>query len=199
MDFNFENVSAGRNKFVMMGINHDVTIVGVESGKSQTGKDYIQINTKLTGDSDDNTTKLKIWITDKARKSSMSKIMAIHSAVSKIAVLKDKNFKDVKTMAAGLNDLWSGKRLRLKLQGEEWIGEDADGNSKTKIRTSIPMWDFVEAIDSGAEMYPIADANTQLKFDKENKWDYKRLEEDDSEAISPEKPKTEDPDNDLPF
>jgi len=195
--FNFENVSAERKRFVGYDINHDVTIVSVEDGVSQLGKKFIQINVKLTGDEDDNSTILKMYMSEKAEKITMSKLMTIHSAVRKVDTLKDKKFKTLEEMSKGLNELWKGRRLRLKLQAEEWMGEDDAGNPKVRIRTSIPMRQFAEAIDSGAEMPPIADADTKLVFNKSNKWDYKRLREDTNSTD--EVIKGKDKKNDLPF
>jgi hypothetical protein len=192
--FNFENVSAERKSFVGYGINNDVTIVSVESGKSQKETEYIQINVKNTGDDDDNSTILKMYLSEKARPITMRKIMTIHSAVRKIDALKAKSFNTLEDMANGLNDLWSGRRFRLKLQASEYLGEDENGTPKTKIRTEIPISHFAEAVDTGAEMYPIKDENTQLVFDKNDKWDYKRLR-----GEQPIDESTQDSNSGLPF
>jgi len=205
MNFDFKNAKENEGRsFVGYGVNHDVTIISVESGKSQKGTPFIQINLKNTGDEDTNATIQKMYITDKSKGITMGKIMHIHSAVSKIEAIKSQNFTTIEDMAAGLNKLWSGKRLRIKLQASEYEGVDDNGNPKVKIRTEMPMRNFAEAIVKGGEMFPILDENTQLKFDKNNEWDYKRL---DGELSAPPTPnmdtegteQADDPNTDLPF
>ena len=195
--FDFKNVSEGR-KFVGYGINHDVTIVGVESGESTNGTPYIQVKFKNTGDTDDNSTISKMYLTAKSTPITQRKIMHIHSAVGKIEQLKSKSFDTLEAMAAGLNSLWAGRRLRLKLQAGEYMGVDADGASKVKVRTEVPMSEFAEAIEKGAEMFPIADADTQLKFDKNDKWDYKRIDPP-TPSMGSEETSTDTGKSDLPF
>jgi hypothetical protein len=188
MNFDFKNAKENEKRsFVGYGINNDVTIISVESGASQTGTPFIQVNLKNTGDEDTNATIQKMYITDKSKGITMGKIMHIHSAISKIDAIRAQNFSTLEDMAAGLNKLWSGKRLRLKLQASEYEGVDEDGMPKTKIRTELPMRDFAEAIVKGGEMFVITDDKTQLKWDKKNKWDYKRLkpETDDSAPPTP--------------
>jgi len=181
MNFDFKNVPEDK-KYVGYGINNSVTIISVESGVAPNEKKtpFIQINLKITGDTDDNSTIQKLYVTEKSQVITMRKIMAIHSAVNKLEILVDKNFESLDEMAKALNSMWSGRKLRLKLQAEEYLGTDKDGNPKTKYRTSIPMFDFVEAIAPGADMPVVADADTKLKFDKNNPNDFKRL--DPSEA-----------------
>lgn len=173
--FDFNEVKE-RKSFVGYGINHSVTIIGVENGLSTNGNPFIQINFKNTGDGDDNATIQKLYMSDRAKNITMSKIMTIHSAVAKIEQLKNQKFNSIEELTSGLNSMWSGRKFRLKLQASEYLGEDKEGNEKIKIRTEIPMRDFAEAIDTGAEMFPIKDEDTQLKFDEKDKWDFKRYD-----------------------
>ena len=190
--FDFNEIKEGR-RFVGFGINHSVTIVSVENGTSTNGVPFIQLNVKLTGDEDKNSTILKLYMSPKATNISMRKLMHINSAVGKIETLKKGKYEGIEDLALGLNHLWSDKKFRLKLFAEEYAGQDKDGNPKTKIRTTIPFTDFAEAIDPGADMHPIKDEDTQMRFSKKNPDDYKRLIEDD-EVVETKSNKS-----DLPF
>jgi len=199
--FNFKNVSVDRPSFVGYGINHDVTIVGVESGNSQKGTEFIQLNVKKTGDSDDNATILKMYFTIKAQPITMRKIMGIHAAVAKLELLKSKSFNSTKELADSLNAMWKGKRFRLKLQGSEYVLETEEG-PVIKTRTEIPMRNFTEAIMGDAERAPISDADTKLTFDKNDKWDFRRLSAEDLAKVGGTPNETGNDskkDDDLPF
>ena len=194
MNFNFNDVKVSESKglsFVGYGINNDVTIVKVESDSPEGKSPYIDIYFKNTGDSDENATRLREFLSEKAMPYTMKKILQLNNAIVKEEMLKSKSFTSPQDMAAGLTSMWAGKRLRLKLNGEEYMGIDKDGNDKVKTRVSIPMNFFCEAITPDAEFPQISDENSKLTFDKNNPYDYKALAKADTEI--------KDTDDGLPF
>lgn len=192
--FDFNEVKE-MGKFVGYGINHDVTIIGVKNGTSANGVPFIEISFKPTGEKDDNPTTQKVYMSDQAKNISMVKLMNIHQAVGKLDAIKGKAFNTVEELAAGLNSLWSGRRLRLKLSAREWLGEK-DGKPAIRVSSELPIRDFCEAIEPGGEMFPIKDADTQLVFDEQDKWDWKRYE---GEVPGADPGSTKTDDDDLPF
>jgi hypothetical protein len=200
MNFDFKNVPEDK-KYVGYGVNQSVNIISVESGESQNEKKtpFIQINLKITGDADENNTIQKLYITDRSQKVTMRKIMAIHSCVSKLDLLISKDFASTEELAKGLNSMWSGRNLRLKLQAEEYEGTDKDGNPKIKARTSIPLFDFCEPLENGAELPPVAEVNSKLVFDKTNKNDFRRLAVQAAPAAQESQSSGSEGDDDMPF
>lgn len=182
--FDFKDVSVDRPRFVGYGINHDVTIVGVESGNSQKGTEFIQLKVKNTGDNDDNSTILKMYFSEKAEPITKRKILNIHSAVAKVDLLTSKTFSTTKELAAGLDAMWAGKRFRLKLQGSEYVIPNEEGKNALKTRTEIPISRFAEAIMGDAEKAPVADADTKLTWDKEDSYDFRRLTDEEKEELN---------------
>ena len=135
MSLSFKDVSVDKPSFVGYGITDDVTIVNVEDGVSQNGNEFVQLKVKRTGDPDDNSTILKMYMSERAQGISMRKIMNIHRAVDKEDTLKSKSFGNTKELADGLNAMWSGRRFRLKLSASEYEMENEAGEMVTKLRT----------------------------------------------------------------
>lgn len=198
--FNFKNVSVDRPSFIGYGVHNDVTIVGVESGNSQKGTEFVQLTVKKTGDDDKNSTILKMYFTENAQPISMRKIMNIHSAVAKLDILQNKDFNSTKELAEGLDAMWKNKRFRLKLQGSEYITQNDEGKDIVKTRTEIPLSNFAEAIMEGAEKPVVTDETTKLTFDIKDKWDFRRISAADRpESTDESETKEEVSKDDLPF
>lgn len=194
--FDFKEVKE-RSPFVGYGITNSATIVKVTNAVSQNGKPFIQVDFKVTGEKDETASSQKFYMSDGAKNISMVKLMLIHQAVGKLETLKSQPFNSVEELASGLNSLWSGRKLRIKLSAREYLGEK-DGEPVIKVTSEVPIRDFVEAIDPGAEMFPITDDKTQLTFDEKNKYDWKRYEGADAPTKSDTSGSAEKED-DLPF
>ena len=175
MSFNFSEVkdSGNAKKFVGYGINDDVTIVSVESGVTDKSVDYLDIKFKITGDEDENATRIREFLSEKGTEYVMRKLLQVNNAVAKKEALTGQNFSSTDEMASKLNALWSGRRLRLKLSGEEYEGVDAAGEPKIKTRVKMPLFSFTEAIMEGAE-YPVV-TETKLEFNKNSEYDFKKM------------------------
>ena len=197
MNFNFSEVEVKENsgnslKFVGYGINNSVEVVKVEGDAPEGKSPFIDIFFKNTGDDDDNSTRIREFLSPGAMPYTMKKVMQLNNAMIKGDALKSKNFSSAQEMAESLSSMWKGKSLRLKLSAEEYEGVDKNGEPKIKTRVSIPMFNFCEAISDGAEYVQISDDNTKLEFDRNNVHDYKPLATSDSKPEQSSK-------DDLPF
>lgn len=209
-DFNEvkEPSTRGKLKFVGYGINEDVVVSTVTSGKAQTGTDFIEVKVKFKDAPDTESTTLKLYFTAKSTKISMEKIMHIHAAVNKMSLLATRKMGSLEEVASTLNTLWVNRPFRLKLTGEEWPGTDNNtGLPKTKVKLNIPFVPFAEPITALAEKPAIKVEDTGLTFDKQNERDYKPLSLEDRrkmvpQIVTPPKPENgggETPVDDLPF
>jgi len=200
--FDFKNISVDRPSFIGYGVHNDVTIVGVESGNSQAGTAFVQLTVKKTGDDDKNATILKMYFTAKSQLISMRKVVNIHSAVAKLDILQNKSFASSVELATALDAMWKNKRLRLKLQGSEYITQNEQGEDIVKTRTEIPLNNFVEAIMEGAEKPVVSNDDTKLTFNDKDKWDFRRLSEEDKAGVETTTDSTKEEttgDDGLPF
>ena len=188
LDFSNVKTSTG-NKFVGYGINPEVEIEKVEANVEKTP--YITIYFKIPGS--EQTTRVNEFMTEKSQQYAMEKFLHLNNAVRKEEELRSKKFDSVEQLAAGLNQLWSGRRLRLKLSGSEYMGVDRDGNPKIKVGLQLPRFRFAEAILPGAEHAPIPETESKLEFDKSNKSDFRKLKTE--QAPQAEEQTT----GDLPF
>jgi len=171
-DFNNIKETAGL-KFVGYGINNNVVVTDVSAGENQNGTPFIQIQVKFDGAEDKDSTTLKLYMSPGAKDMSMKKILHMHQAINKLDLLKSRKFNTQQELAQGLKAMWMGRKFRLKLSGEEYMGVDKEGMPKIKVKLNIPFAPFAEACTQGAEFPMIADDATKLTFDKSNKYDYK--------------------------
>ena len=173
--FNFNEVKERKQlNFVGYDINDNVVVTDVVDGATQNGTPFIQINVMYEGaDATKDSTTLKLYMSPKAKDISMQKIMHMHQALNKLDLLKSRQMNTLQEVALALKAMWVGRKMRLKLTGEEYVGVDKEGNPKTKVKLNIPFAPFAESMQAGAE-FAIA-VDTKLVFDKSNKYDYKPL------------------------
>jgi hypothetical protein len=127
----------------------------------------------------------------------MRTILHLHNSVSKEGLLKAKNFNSNEELARFLDDNWRNKPIRLKLKGEEYLGQDRDGNPKVKVKIALPFAPFAEPMNGTAETPSVAKENSKLTFNKGSINDFLPLANmPDSQTSAPRNmPQV----NDLPF
>ena len=81
-----------------------------------------------------------------------------------------------------VNQLLAGHKLRMKFIGNEIAGKDGKGNW---FKADLGLPSFAEAVAAGAEYDPVAEGESKLTFDENNKWDMKRLPVADNETSGP--------------
>jgi hypothetical protein len=193
LDFSTVKKTSGSLQFIGYGINDEAEIVRVESNEPEDKSPYISIYFKIPGQDDDKSTRINEYLSEKAAPYTMEKIMEIHTHLCKRSSLESKQFTGVQDLAAELTKMWKGRKLRLKLNAEEYMGVDQEGNPKIKTRVMLPFKFFAEAIMPGAEYAPVKKEESKLQFDKDNPRDYKRLQ-NEAPAAAPSEDK-----GDLPF
>lgn len=171
--FSFKNVEESKgfeSKFIEPGI-HVVTVKEVK-GVSE-GTPHIQFTFEKEGKTAD----IRFYMTDAASVKSMQKLKHLANKMIKNADLESIT-GDIVDVGFGLNKKLAGKKVRVKLCGEEVEGKIGDDGKKKSnwFKSVIGLPEFAEAVIEGAEYSPVPEGMSKLKFDPNNKFDMKRLE-----------------------
>jgi hypothetical protein len=167
------NVSGGSNqKFIYPGIKNHIIIGDVSQGASKSGTPFIEIEMYTKEGGKDSSKKFQFYTSEKAMKMSLEKIKHI---ATKVVTEEELN---AATDIESLKDLLRGKALRMKFSGQEYVNK----NGEVKENALIGLAPFAEAIEEGAEHPPVADGDTKLKYDKDNEYDFKKLEVEATES-----------------
>jgi len=190
--FDFSKVKAQDGlDFIGYGINHETEVVKIESIAEEGKTPYISIYFKIPGQDDGKATRVNEYMSDKSAPYTMEKLIKINNCLCKKEALSTKQFAGVVDLASTLTELWANRKMRLKLSAEEYMGVDKEGNPKLKTRVLLPRFNFCEATMPGAEHAPVAKEDSKLEFNKNDKYDYKR--------IAKEAPAPKENASDLPF
>lgn len=166
-----ENAGGNGNLYIYPGVRN-VTINGWASGTNQNGKDFIEVELTtveaMKEGKENASKKFQFYLSDAARDQSLTKIKHIITKVAKEAQMTAQ--PDTASFVAMLNSISKGKSYRQKFTGEEY---EYNGEIKTAARIGLPS--FAEAINEGAEYPVVADADTKLTYDENNKYDFKKL------------------------
>jgi len=171
--FNFEKVEEGadkgqgKGKYIYPGIYHNVLIKNVKKGSSPNGTPFIEIEMYTKEGGPEAAKSFKFYTSEKAKPKSLEKIKHIATKVA-----KEDDVNKAKDLEA-LRDLLKGNALRMKFTGREYL----NSSNERKEVAEIGLPPFAEAIQEGAEYPVVEDENTELKFDKNNEWDFKKLDE----------------------
>lgn len=171
MTFTTSGVKEATTSYLKPGVNHNVTIAGIEGVTPAQGSPYIEINFHKTGVAPEFGTKVRFYMSEKGMPSSMTKIKHIGTKVVKAAILDGIKADTLSEYATKLNSVLSGKTLRMKFTGEEY----KNSKDELKVKTTLGLPPFAEAITDVAEEAKISDENTSLKYDPTNQYDLKKL------------------------
>jgi hypothetical protein len=175
-----ENAGGGKRLYIYPGVLN-VTIVGWESGESATGTPFISVelvsNDALEEGTENATKKFQFYMSEKAKDQSLVKVKHIVTKVTKEANMKPAT--DLAGFAAMLNSITKGKTYRHKFTGEEY-----EYNGEVKVAARIGLPKFAEATQPGAEYEAVAEADTELVYDVNNQYDFKKLAKDATEVTA---------------
>lgn len=160
-----------KSKYTTFGINEDITIGTIKGVKPENGSEFIDINLFPSWSAEEFSTSVRLYMSDKAKDKSMEKLVHLGTKITtrkEIDSIESTNIEDYGTK---LNKMLNGGRIRLKLKGREYI--KLNGNKG--VRLEFPFPSFAEPITDGAEYPAITLANSKLRFDQENVYDYERL------------------------
>jgi hypothetical protein len=167
-----ENAGGGKRLYIYPGVLN-VTINGWSATTNANGKELLQLEVTTVDAMSEGTQnaskKFDFYFTENAQEKSLQKVKHIVTKVTKEANIKPAN--DLAGFAGMLNSISKGKSLRMKFTGEQYL---YNGEVKVSARIGLPA--FAEATNPGAEYEPVADADTKLVYDENNKYDFKKLE-----------------------
>lgn len=154
------------SKFLHAGIN-DVEIEGFEEKATQSGTPYIEItmsNLEKTSEFKDkfwSNTDVKPGKEKSAFDYSMMRIRHLAEAVLTNDQLKSISGNSISEITSNLNRMLVGKKLRVKIGGEEFNGSDG-----VKVGLRLPFLGFAESLS-------VPEASSSLTFSEAR--DIKRL------------------------
>jgi hypothetical protein len=168
-----EATGGNGQKYIYPGLRHDVVIEGITVGKFKTGTPYIGITMYTAEGGPTANREFKLAFTPNTADFVQNKIKHIATKVATTeevdAIFDEAN--DLDGLVKDLNAILRGQHLRMKFIGEQY--ENANGEIKDRANIGFPV--FAEAIQEGAGHPVIADADTELTFDKNNEKDFKRV------------------------
>ena len=188
MNFNTGNVSESTSKYLRPGIENKVIIDNVIGQEPKDRAPFIEFTFRKPESSSEEATRVRFYMSEKAVSRSMQKIVHIATKVCTREQLNALTATTVEEYGAMLNRLLRNKALRLMFSPEQYV--NAKGEVKVKPTLGLP--EFAEAINTGAEYAPVADGETKLKYDEDKlmiKVKESSVPKDDSAVVN----------NDLPF
>jgi hypothetical protein len=154
--FNTKNVTEGSD-YLQTGINHDVTIVSVVASEQEGKTPCIELGLAPSSNTSSVNT-FRLYFSEKAAKYSLSRIKHLATKVVPESVIDNIQGANLADYSAKLNALLAGRRLRILLNGSEYVRQDGT----VGVRTELPMMNFAEAIVDGAEYPSVSKENTAL-------------------------------------
>lgn len=164
-----EGKKGNGQQYIYGGVYNKVNIKSVKANSDKTP--YIAIEMFTDEGGADTSREFRFYFTEKAAPVSMSKLKHIATKVVTEAEFEAIVANDVHDLARQLSDLIRGGKLRMKFTAEQY----ENNNGEVKDRPLIGLPPFAEAIMPGAEYPVVADDKTELTYDKNNQYDYKKL------------------------
>lgn len=154
------------NLWITRGINNRVTVANVMGEKSSVGNPRLVVTMHLEGRDPKNATRFYIPMGGPAKKG-IEKIVHLATA---LGITREQvnscDSDDIKQVGTNFNTLMTGKIVnRMKFCGEEYLA--TDGSGAIKVRTVIGLPRFAEGDN-------VSEAESQLHYDENLKFDYKK-------------------------
>jgi hypothetical protein len=144
--FSTKNVTEGGSNYLTVGVNDDVTIIGLvaveEAGKSP----FVELQLAPT-DNKEAVNKFRMYASEKALPYTLTNIKHIATKCVKLAQIDAVEGTSLSDYTAKVNALLANRRFRLLLNGAEYMRQDGT----VGVRTELPMGNFAEALSPGAE------------------------------------------------
>lgn len=163
MSFNTGNVQEiSTSKYLRAGIENKVVIDDIKGGQPEGGAPYVEFTFRKPEGKSEDGTRVRFYMSEKAQKMSLQKIVHIATKVVKRAQLDALNASSVEEYGAMLNKLLRNKMLRIMFSPEEY----QNSKGEIKIKPALGLPEFAEAIMEGAENAPISDVDTKLVYNE---------------------------------
>lgn len=157
-------------KYIRPGVNNEVVIDSVK-GVNES-KPYIEFLVRLPKATPEEGSRQRFYMhTEPAAALNTARIKHIATKVVTEAQVDAISADNILDYGMKLNKLLAGKALRMKFIAEEYVKNDGT----VGVRSVLPVQNFAEAINEGAEYPAVAKADTRLKYDETNPYDYKKL------------------------
>ena len=157
--------------YLKPGISN-ATIGTIEGVAPDMGSPYIEIGFYKQGGEIENSTKVRFYMSEKGRTRSFEKIKHIATKIVKASVVDSIEADTLESYGSKLQNILMGQSLRMKFVGEEYV----NASQQVKVKTTVGLPTFAEAIQEGAEYPVVKDGETKLKYNENNSYDMKRLE-----------------------
>lgn len=168
-----KETSGSNQKFIYGGVYNDVVISDVKAGvSSQKQTPFVEVEMHTVEGGPESKKGFQFYFSENAAEKSMIKLQHIVTKISTKEDFEAINATDTISLAAAVKPLIINGHLRMKFTAEQY--ENASGDVKDAARIGLPP--FAEAIQTGGSSEVIADADTKLVYDKNNQYDYKKLE-----------------------
>jgi len=154
--FNTKNVTEGA-AYLQVGVNDDVTIVDINAVVEEGKTPYFDLLIAPSSNIE-SPNSFRLYFSEKATQYSLARIKHIATKVVTQEQIDNVVGTDFNDYATKLKMLLGGRRLRLLLNGSEYMRND--GSIGT--RTELPMMNFAEAIVDGAEYAAVTKDNSSL-------------------------------------
>ena len=185
--FGVKSVEETTMNWIKPGINENVVCAGLSIPEGEVKTPHLILSFHLEGD-EDNTRDERLYFTDAATKHSLKKLIHLVKVYNTREDLEraDEASKSEEEFCKNVNLMIKGKKYRMKFTGEQY--ENSEGEIKTSTKLGFPP--FAESVEISKE-------DSELVFDKNNKFDFSTIEpattEVGQESIS------EESSDDLPF
>lgn len=158
------------SKYLRPGV-HDAIIANIEGVTPESGSPYIKLDIHKANATAEFSTEVRFYMTDKGQQKSLQKIFHLATRIVKASDINAVTAENLAEYGTKLNALLSGKSVRLKFIGEEYL----NASQEVKVKTTLGLPPFAEANTEGAEHPVVSLENTKLVYDPTNQYDYKKL------------------------
>lgn len=170
---NVEDTVATGQKYIYPGLYDSVIISEVVAGASKKKQTpFIGIKMHSEDGGPTNAKSFEMYMSEGAYKTSKTKIKHIATKVNTLEAFEAIQATDLEDYALKLRAILVGRKLRMKFTGSQY--ENAQGEIKDNANIGLPP--FAEAVEAGAAHPIVEKADSKLTFDKNNQWDFKKLD-----------------------
>lgn len=169
-----EEVKTGNNQqYIYGGVYHNVIIKEITSGESSVKKTpFVRVSMYTKEGGDQTARNFDLYMSENAAETSKKKLKHIATKIVTDAEFSEIEVDTLEEYADALNSLLKGQSLRMKFTQEDYL----NNNDEVKQSPRIGLPNFAEATQKGAEYEPVADEDTKLVYDPNNRFDYKKLD-----------------------
>lgn len=166
--------SSNGKRYIYPGVYDKVVIKGFTSGKSDAkGTPYVGVELYSGDGTPEDSKEIKMWLTPNTQEKVQTALKHLCTKVANKAEIVSAmdSANTVEELAQNLNQVCRGGSVRFKFAGEEY-----EYNGEVKEKAIIGFVPFAECITEGLDTPVVAAEDSKLTYNKDNKWDMRRLE-----------------------